>query len=313
MLDYISGQKPDDRPDIISRVFKVKLMHLIDDVKKNKHFGEIIALIYMIEFQKRGLPHVHYLVWLHSNDKPRTPSDIDLIISAELPCIETDLDAYNVVSKFMIHGPCGSVNPKSACMKNNRCSKFYPKKYQPETLIDSNGFAIYRRRDDDRFVIKNGETIDNRFVVPHNIELLLKYDAHICIEYCCRTTMVKYLFKYISKGTDRIRAVIHNYGSTINDSSDNSEHVIDEIKTYLDCRYISPCEAAWRIFEFPIHHREPAVEKLVIHLENMNQVLFQPSDNLSYIAENSNFARTMFTEWMQANYMYEDARCLTYS
>ena len=100
---------------------------------------------------------------------------------------------------------------------------------------------------------------------------------------------------------------------SINDSSDNSEHVIDEIKTYLDCRYISPCEAAWRIFEFPIHHREPVVEKLVIHLENMNQVLFQPSDNLSCIAENSNFARTMFTEWMQANYMYKDARCLTYS
>ena len=86
--------------------------------------------------------------------------------------------------------------------------------------------------------------------------------------------MVKYLFKYISKGTDRIRAVIHNYGSSINDPTDNSEHVIDEIKTYLDCRYISPCEAAWRIFEFPIHHREPAVEKLVSHLENMNQVLF---------------------------------------
>ena len=50
MLDYISGQKPDDRPDIISRVFKVKLMHLIDDVKKKKHFGETVALIYTIEF-----------------------------------------------------------------------------------------------------------------------------------------------------------------------------------------------------------------------------------------------------------------------
>ena len=34
MLDYISGQRPDDRPDIISRVFRVKLLQLIDDVKK---------------------------------------------------------------------------------------------------------------------------------------------------------------------------------------------------------------------------------------------------------------------------------------
>ena len=34
MLDYISGQRPNNRPDIISRVFKVKLTHLIDDIKK---------------------------------------------------------------------------------------------------------------------------------------------------------------------------------------------------------------------------------------------------------------------------------------
>ena len=64
MLDYISGQKPDDRPDIISRVFRVKLLQLVDDIKKNEHFGKTTALIYTIEFQKRGLPHVHCLVWL---------------------------------------------------------------------------------------------------------------------------------------------------------------------------------------------------------------------------------------------------------
>ena len=71
-------------------------------LKKNKHFGETVALIYTIEFQKRGLPHVHCLVWLNYATKPKTASDIDLIISAELPCSETKLEAYNLVSKLYL-------------------------------------------------------------------------------------------------------------------------------------------------------------------------------------------------------------------
>ena len=55
--------------------------------------------------------------------------------------------------------------------------------------------------------------------------------------------MIKYLFKYISKGTDRIRAVIQNYGRIIINSSDEQDNVVDETKEYLDCRYISPYEA----------------------------------------------------------------------
>ena len=107
------------------------------------------------------------------------------MISAELPCLDTEPEVYHLVSKFMLHGPCGSINTSSPCMKNNRCSKFYPKKYQTETFIDSNSFAIYKRRNNCRFVLKNNEKIDNRFVVPHNKDLICKYEAHICVEYCC--------------------------------------------------------------------------------------------------------------------------------
>lgn len=52
---------------------------------------------------------------------------------------------------------------------------------------------------------------------------------------------------------------------------------IDEIKMYLDCRYLSAYEACWRLFQFGIHHREPAVQILVIHLPAEHNVYF--SDN----------------------------------
>ncbi len=39
-LQFIPGQKPEDRPDIVSRVFKLKLEALMADIKKVHFFGK---------------------------------------------------------------------------------------------------------------------------------------------------------------------------------------------------------------------------------------------------------------------------------
>jgi hypothetical protein len=44
--------------------------------------------------------------------------------------------------------------------------------------------------------------LDNRWVVPHNLYLLTKYDAHINVEVYNNIRVVKYLFKYVYKGHD---------------------------------------------------------------------------------------------------------------
>jgi len=87
-------------------------------------------------------------------------------------------------------------------------------------------------------------------VVPHNNYLLTKYDAHINIEVYNNIRVVKYLFKYVYKGHDRVTIEI----SRQNDNA--SEGIVvkaDEIKKYFDCRYVSALEAAWRIFKFDMH------------------------------------------------------------
>jgi len=43
----------------------------------------------------------------------------------------------------------------------------------------------------------HGIELDNRWVVPHNVYLLTKYDAHINVEVCNNIRAVKYLFKCI--------------------------------------------------------------------------------------------------------------------
>jgi hypothetical protein len=79
------GQQPQDRPDLVTQVFKIKLKELINDIHKNHILGHTIAGIYVIEFQKRGLPHAHILIFFTEDCKPHTVEDVDRMISAELP------------------------------------------------------------------------------------------------------------------------------------------------------------------------------------------------------------------------------------
>ncbi|XP_020082250.1 uncharacterized protein LOC109705878 [Ananas comosus] len=304
---FIPEQKAEDRPDIVSRVFKMKLEALMADIKNGTYFGKIVA-----EFQKRGLPHVHILVWLHANHKFPSSSEINSIISAEIPNKNIDRIRYETVSKFMIHGPCGLANSKAPCMAKGWCSKHFPKEFRTETLMDENGFAIYRRRDDGRYVTKNGINLDNRFVVPHNLRLIVKYQAHINVEWCNKTRLIKYLFKYVNKGPDRTRAVIEDNWLPGDVRSVRQFKEVDEIKKYLDCRYLSAYESVWRLFQFDIHCRDPTVERLTVHMPLMHNIVYHGSQDLSDVLCRYNIEKTMFTEWMAANRMYDDARELTY-
>lgn len=108
-LALIPGQQSADRPNIVDRVFHMKLNMFMDDIVKKQFFGPVMAVVYAIEFQKRGLPHVHIILWLDKTN-PLTPDEIDKFISAQLPDPSIDLIGYEAVSTFMIHGPCGAAN-----------------------------------------------------------------------------------------------------------------------------------------------------------------------------------------------------------
>lgn len=264
--------------------------------------------MYTIEFQKRGLPHARILIFLHPLSKYPAPSDIDNIICAEIPDPITHPTLYHLVKSHMMHGPCGLSRPTSPCMKNRKCSKYYPKKFVEHTVVDSEGYPIYKRRSKTHVIQKNGISLDNRHVVPYNPRLLLKYHAHINMEWCNQSTSIKYLFKYIHKGFDRITATI---GSAIPDSCNDTEP-IDEIKQYLDCRYVSPSEACWRIYAYNIHGRKPSVERMFYHLIGEKSLYYTDFDTMENILEKASVTESMFSAWLVANSKYEEARFLTY-
>ncbi|XP_060668436.1 uncharacterized protein LOC132799352 [Ziziphus jujuba] len=174
--------------------------------------------------------------------------------------------------------------------------------------VKADGYPIYRRRDNGRTIEKNGIALDNRYVVPHNHYLLLKYGSHMNVEWCNQSRSIKYLFKYVNKRHDQVTATF--YGSA-NDS--NVHGHMDEINMYYDCRYISPCEADWRIFDFDIHYRDPAVERLNFHLPNEKNIIFLDTDSIDAIMNQNTVSKSMFSALMDANKKYVEARELTYA
>lgn len=52
--ELLPTQTGQDRPDLVSRVFKLKLNELLHYLTKREVFGKSVASIHVVEFQKRG-------------------------------------------------------------------------------------------------------------------------------------------------------------------------------------------------------------------------------------------------------------------
>ena len=220
--------------------------------------------------------------------------------------------------KYMIHGPCDGydggppINPSAPCLSKGltgkKCEKNYPKKFAKDFSHGDNTEITYQRRspEDGGFkgrtrcnALNRDEIVDNRSVVPYNRVMLMKYKAHINIEICYSHRSIKYVVKYTCKGSDRI--IVENSDGTL---------CMDEITTYVNGNYIGATDAFWRLYEFPICYMVPSVQKLPLHLENQQFVLFQETDDLAQVAENSK--ETQLTAFFKLNQMDPEANCHLY-
>jgi hypothetical protein len=295
--ELLPGEKPNDRPDIINRVFRLKLDALLKDIRHKGVFGRVIGDIYVIEFQKRGLPHAHILIILHPEDRLRTVDDYDKVVSAQLPDPVEEPELYRLVTTSMMHGPCGLLNPSCSCMVDGHCSKKFPKDFQ-ESTVDTNDSYPYCRPDNGRaFMTNSGVNLDNHWVVPYNRWLLSKYQCHINVEVCATVNAVKYLYKYVYKGHDRARVTITPVDGQQQQQAPANR---DECKTYVDGRYVSASEAHWRIMSFDLHEELPSVIRLAVHLEGRQSVMFR-GDNVSSAQNVLARSGTTLTAWFDYN------------
>ena len=165
----LDGQAAHDRPNLVVRIFHAKLHSLIKDLKQGI-LGDMAAFLYTIEFQKRGLPHAHIIVFLKPHAKLRTPDQVDSLMSSEFPMNNPEL--LELIKKFMVHGPCGNYNPNAPCMNGRKCTKGFPKAFREHTTITDDSYARTRRFDTGQTVQVRTHHLNNKWVVCHSKYLI---------------------------------------------------------------------------------------------------------------------------------------------
>ncbi|KAH9622274.1 hypothetical protein KSS87_001374, partial [Heliosperma pusillum] len=262
-----AGETAQNRPDLVARVFRAKLLALKKQIMERKVFGEVAAYISVVEFQKRGLPHAHILIILKPGYQLRGPNDFDKFVSAEIPPQDNPALRESVL-KHMMHGPCGQLNTTCPCMTHKKsvgkCKYNYPRQFTSNTTNNSDGYPVYRRRDNGEKVRIRGHALDNRWVISYNPYLIALFDCHLNVE------------------------------GSLNEG-------VDEIERYQAGRWVSPCEAAWRLFGFDLFEIHPPVMPLPVHLPNMQTLHIRPYENLEVIISNEKRCRTPLTEFFKTN------------
>ena len=65
------------RPYPVGSVFNLNLKDLLNQIKHKQLFGPQRSWVLTIEYQKRGLPYLHLLLFLQNHVLFLTPADID--------------------------------------------------------------------------------------------------------------------------------------------------------------------------------------------------------------------------------------------
>ena len=155
------GQTGMDRPDLVNRVFKMKLRSHLADVKSNL-FGKMHYMLYVIEYQGRGCVHAHIIIKFEGPG-PEQLKEVDKWIWTNLPDASiANGELRENVFQCVVHKKCGTFNPSAPCMKTDPktkrkyCKMHYPQPFRSSlTLNEKLGRAEYRRLDNTSAPLSN--------------------------------------------------------------------------------------------------------------------------------------------------------------
>ncbi len=102
---------------------------MLKDLCEKHVLGKVIAYVYVVEFQKRDLPHAYILLILALKNKLQSVKHYDSIISAEISNFIMHPLAYEIVAFTIMHGPCDELNLTASCMKDDMYQKHYSKPF----------------------------------------------------------------------------------------------------------------------------------------------------------------------------------------
>ena len=149
-----------------------------------------------MEYQLRGLPHVHIVV--AAITPPTSRAEVDAFISCELPTVEGRL--RSLVLNHMVHSCTHSCHPNDPLQD---CIKGCPWPFLPQTIFDIRGYPHHKRSpcagncpncSAGRAVYGKRNVCLNRFIVESNPGLLEFWEGHANVKFAGSVELFEYLY-----------------------------------------------------------------------------------------------------------------------
>ncbi|GIY57521.1 ATP-dependent DNA helicase [Caerostris darwini] len=200
-LDIYETQQLIERyPVILSRHFIVRVNALMKFIKNNDEVfgGKVTDHLWRIEFQNRGSPHLHMVVWIENHSEFDTEEGkllLDRNCCCKIPTEEEDPELYELVKKCQIH------RHTQTCTKNNtsvRCRLNFPRQECDETRIVSHSSDDFLRNGGRICLLKRQK--EYAWVNNFHPQLLRLWKGNMDIQPCgSNEAIAYYIAKYLSK------------------------------------------------------------------------------------------------------------------
>ncbi|CAN0055436.1 unnamed protein product, partial [Heterosigma akashiwo] len=288
---FLNGRPYTDRPDIVERIFQQKRDLFLEAIIKFEVLGKVPAYCWTEEWQKRYLPHIHLLLAMAEASRPRTPEEVERVITCELADPESHPRLFELQAKCMMHS-CGTPENPLACSVSGSCKYGYPHKFCDSTQLRKGAYPLWKRRDQGRsYTGAGGREFTNRDLLPTNPWLILLAAAHVFFELCIGFTCIKYVNKYINKGPD-----MATLGLQVEEEAEQKGR--DEPKEFVSSRYICATESFARLNECSVYGTSHTVQTLKLHLQGKQKVHFVAGEEIEAV-ERAESQRTELEAFFQ--------------
>jgi hypothetical protein len=183
----------------------------------NSNWGYLTHFFERVEFQNRGAPHTHSILWV---EKSINEMIAENLIRSDLPDPILEPELYQLVVTHQIH-TCNPAKCGGPAPPGQMCKKYFPHPYSPITYYNANEF---------RYTYQC-ITEKDRWVVPYHAPTLFMWKAHMNIQYVSSKDLGKYLTKYVVKSEP-------SYVFNVSEGDKYREHIIARRLSSMECMFL---------------------------------------------------------------------------
>ncbi len=299
-------------PVIAAAMYNRRVQVIFQMLKRYRILGELDDFAYRFEWQSRGSPHVHCILWIRNAPKIGVNPMSDVIEFID-KYISTSSEQYSQLIHLQRHKHKPSCQTKmfnekkpkttsdedwSRHVQNQKCRFNFPKQVSETTRLEMEGYGDISEMDlqDSEFaeqlqisrinvIYKRRE--EDKYVNPYNPHILNMMKSNHDLQYCTNVyAVITYMVSYVSKCepavTDALRQVVDNF-----DGSENARKKFFKIgNAFFNSRAMSVQEAIHSLMGWAYVRKSRAVIFVPTGMPNDRMRMRKPDAVLEMMGQN---------------------------